>query len=58
MSFFILSTFLKTISTCELVVDDTMDGKDNLEEKTVVVADTRMYHFGRNFLQLGHDMLW
>ena len=49
MSFFILSTFLKTISTCELVVDDTMDGKDNLEEKTVVVADIRMYHISRNF---------
>ena len=39
MIFFILSTFLKTISTCELVVDDTMDGKDNLEEKTREVAD-------------------
>ena len=30
--FFLLSIFMKTISTCHLVVDDTMDGKDNLEE--------------------------
>ena len=44
MSFFILSTFLKTISTCELVVDDTMDGKDNKKEKTREVPDIRMYH--------------
>ena len=28
----------------------------NKEEKTREVANTRMYHFGRNFLQLGHDI--
>ena len=38
--------------------DGTVDSNDNKEEKTREVANTRMYHFGRNFLQLGHDMLW
>ena len=28
--------------SCELVVDNTVDGKDNLEEKTRGVADVRM----------------
>ena len=37
---------------CKLVVDDTVDGKDNLDKKTREVADIRMYHFGWNFLQL------
>jgi hypothetical protein len=40
------------------VFDGTVDGNDNKEEKTREVANTRMYYFGRNFLQLGHDMLW
>ena len=33
---------------CELVVIDTVDGEDNLEEKTREVADMfdRMCHFG------------
>ena len=31
---FILSTCLTSTSTCELIVDDTMDGKDNKEKKT------------------------
>ena len=48
--FFILSTCLTTLSTCELVADDTMDGKDNMEKKTTKVAEKRMY-------QLGCDML-
>ena len=43
---------------CKLVVDNTVDGKDNLDKKTREVADIRMYHFGLNFLQLGCDMLW
>jgi len=45
------------IQTCGLVLDGTVDGNNNKEEKTREVANTRMYHFGRNFLQLGHDML-
>ena len=56
--FFIISTCLTTFSTCELVVDETVDSKDNLEEKAKEVADIRMYHFSKNFLQLGRDMLW
>ena len=31
---FTLSTCLTSTSTCELMVDDTMDGKDNKEKKT------------------------
>ena len=46
------------ISHLELLVDDNVDGKDNEEGKTTEVADIRMYHFGKNFLQLGCDMLW
>ena len=48
---------LTTLSQCELVVDDNVDGKDNEEGKTMEVADIRVYHFGWNFLQLGCDML-
>ena len=55
--FFILSTCLTTLSTCELVADENMDGKDNMEKKTTKVAEKRMYHLGWNFLQLGCDML-
>ena len=44
--FFIILTRLTTLSTYELVVDNTVDGKDNLEEKTKEVVDIRMYHFG------------
>ena len=29
------------LSTCELVVDNTVDGKDNMEEKISEVADFR-----------------
>ena len=46
-----MSTYLTTFRTYELVVHETVDSKDNLEEKTREVADIRMYHFGKNFLQ-------
>ena len=42
-AFFIISTFVTTLRTCE-EVDDIMDGKDNKEEKTREVAGSRMYH--------------
>ena len=43
---FILSTCLTTLNTCELVVDGTVVGKTNKEEKTRdVAADIGMYHF-------------
>ena len=49
---------MPTFCSCGLVVDGTVDGKDNKEEKTREVADIKMYHCGWNFLQLGHDVLW
>ena len=33
---------LTILSTCELVLDDTVDGKDNKEAKTLGVYDIRM----------------
>ena len=41
----------QTLSTNELEVIDTVKGRENLEEKTREVADIRMYHIGKNFLQ-------
>jgi hypothetical protein len=41
-----------------LLVDDTVDGKNKLEEKPRDVAGIRMYHIGWSFLQLGCDTLW
>ena len=58
MKVFILSTYLTKLNTGELVVNHTVDGEDNQEEKTMEVADIKMYHCGWNFLQLGHDVLW
>ena len=55
---FILSICVTTLSTFELVIYDTVDGKENLEKKTREVTEIRMYHFGWNFIQLGCDMLW
>ena len=37
-----------TLSTWELVLDDTVHGKDNLEEKTREDADNRMYYLRLN----------
>ena len=45
------------IKNMSVDVDDIVDGKDNSEEMTREVADIRMYHFDKNFLQLGRDML-
>ena len=56
MKVFILSTCLTTLNTGELVVNHTVGGEDNQEEKTMEVADIRMYHFCWNFLQKGFDM--
>ena len=41
-----------------MVVYDSVDGKDNLEEKIGEVVDRMMYHFDCIFLQLVFDMLW
>ena len=54
---FILLTFLTTLSTCELVVYDTMDGENNQLEKIMEVAGIRIYHYGWKFFQKGSDML-
>ena len=55
--FLLILTCMTTSSIYELVVDDTLDGKDNLEEKTREVVDIRMYLFGWNILQLGCNLL-
>ena len=47
---------MPTFCSFGLVVDGTVDGKNNKEEKTREVADTMMYHFSWKFLQLGCDM--
>ena len=36
---------------------DSVDGKDDKEEKTREVIDIEMYNFSWNFLQLGFNML-
>ena len=53
----ILSTCLTILSTYELVVNDTVDSKDNLEEETKEVAKNRIYHVTWIFFKLGCDML-
>ena len=40
---FILSTYLTKLSTFGFVVDGTVVGKDNREEKTREVADISLY---------------
>ena len=49
---------LPSLCSCGLVVDGTVDCKDNKEKRTREVADIMMYHFSWNVLQLGCDMLW
>ena len=44
--FFIILTRLTTSSKYELVVDDSVDGKDNLEQKTREVVDIRITSVG------------
>ena len=44
MKVFILSTYVTTLSTCELVVDNTVDGKDTKEEKTREAPDIITSH--------------
>ena len=48
---------MPTFYSCGLVVEVTVDSKDNEAEKTREVADIMIYHFSWNFLQLGCDML-
>ena len=43
--FFIISTFVTTLRSCEFEVDSPVDGKDIKEEETMEVDDIRMYHF-------------
>ena len=49
---------MPTFCSCGLVVDGTVDGKDNKEEKTREVLDIRMYHIDWNLFKLGCDMYW
>ena len=55
---FVVFHFLKFLPLCGLVVDGTVDSKNNKEEKAWEVADIRIYHFSWKFLQLGFDMQW
>ena len=57
MKVFTLSARLKTLSLCELMVDDTVDGKNNKGKKIRGVADIRIYHFSWNFPQKRCDEL-
>ena len=57
--FFIISTFVTTLRSCEFEVDNPVGGKViKKEETTREFADIRMYHFSWTFLRLGCDMLW
>ena len=49
----IILTCLTTLSTYESVVDHTMDGKDNLEEKTSEVVDIRNVLLRKNSCSFG-----
>ena len=42
---------LPTFCSFGLVVDGTVDGENNKEEKTREVPDIRRYHFSWNFIQ-------
>ena len=44
MKVVILSTYVTTSSTCELVIDNTVDSKDTKEEKTREVPDIITSH--------------
>ena len=46
----ILSTSLTILRSYVLVVDDTVDGKDNQEKDIMEVGDIMMYHFNQNNL--------
>ena len=39
------------LMSCVLMVDDTVDGKDNYMEAIMQVGDNMMYHFSQNLLQ-------
>ena len=54
---FYLIPHLPYFCSCGLVVDDTVHGEDNFEEKTREEADIRIYHISWHFL-IGCDMLW
>ena len=42
--FFIISTFVTTLRSCEFEVDNPVDGKDIKKEETMEVVDIRMCH--------------
>ena len=50
--FFIISTFVKTLRSCEFEVDNPVDGKDIKEEETMEVVDIRMYHSSAEIVHL------
>ena len=40
---------MTTLRSCILVVDDTVDSKDNKMEETMDVGDIMIYHFSLNY---------
>ena len=48
---------MPTFCSCGLVVDGTVESKDNEAEKTREIADMRIYHFSWNFLHIRCDEL-
>ena len=49
---------ITTFRPCEFEVYNTVDGKNNKEEKAWEVADIMIYHFSWKILQVGCDMQW
>ena len=58
MKVFYTFNMCATLRPCLYLVDNTVEGRNILEEKTREGVDIRMYHFSFNCLQLGCDMLW
>ena len=54
---FYLIPHLPNFCSCGLVVDDTVHGEDNFEEKTREDADIRIYHISWHFF-IGVDVMW
>ena len=50
--FFIISTFVTALRSCEFEVDNPVDGKDIKKEETMEVVDIRMYHFSAEIVHL------
>ena len=57
MKVFYTFNMCATLRPCLYLVDNTVEGRNILEEKTREGVDIRKYHYSLNFLQLRSDML-